>query len=104
MNPLFAAMNGNTFTGGQNRPSQPAPQQMGSSSQWAANNLQAAIERAKQIASSMQNPQAFVQQYLPGVPANIANDPNQIMNWLQQTGRVSPQQVQMVNQLAGMFR
>lgn len=89
---------------GQNQPVQPAAPQMGSASSWPVNNLQNAIERAKQIASSMRDPQAIVNQYFPGIPANIANDPVQIMNWLQQTGRVSPQQIQMVNQLAGMFR
>ena len=104
MNPLYAAMNGNMPANGQNVAVQPPAQQMGSASSWPVNNLQNAIERAKQIASSMRNPQAFVNQYIPGVPANIANDPGQIMNWLQQTGRVSPQQIQMVNQLAGMIR
>ena len=103
MNPLFNALNGsaqNTPVNAQNGPSQP---QMGSANSFI-NNLQAAIERAKQIMQSTQNPQQFVSQYLPGVPANIANDPNQIMNWLQQTGRVNPQLVQMANQIAGMMR
>lgn len=104
MNPLFASMQGTMPLNGQNPPVQPSASQMGSTSSWPVNNLQNAIEKAKQIASSVQNPQAFVNQYFPGIPANIANDPGQIMNWLQQTGRVSPQQIQMVNQLAGMFR
>lgn len=105
MNPLFNALNGSTPStpvNAQNGPSQ--PQIIGPANSFPINNLQAAIERAKQIMQSTQNPQQFVSQYLPGVPANIANDPNQIMNWLQQTGRVNPQMVQMANQLAGMMR
>lgn len=78
MNPLFNAVMGG------------APQQ---------NPYQGVMDRAMQIAQSIQNPQQFVSKYLPGIPQEIANDPNQIINWLQQTGRVSPQQIQMVQQV-----
>jgi len=59
------------------------------------------LERASRIMQSVQNPQQLVSQYLPGLPAEISGDPNQIINWMQQTGRVTPQQVQMVRQMMG---
>lgn len=62
------------------------------------------LERARSIMSSMQNPAQLLQQYLPGVPQEIANDPNQIINWLQQTGRITPDQIQMASRLMSNFR
>ena len=59
------------------------------------------LARASQMMQSMTNPQQLIQQFLPGVPAEIRNDPNQIINWLQQTGKVSPQQIQMAQQMMG---
>lgn len=63
--------------------------------------LQSAIQRAQQIAGSFQNPQQMIQQILPDAPQEIRNDPDQIIGWLQQTGRVNPQMVQMVRQMMG---
>ena len=57
--------------------------------------------RMQQIASTLQNPQQLVQQYFPDAPAEIRNDPNQIVNWLQQSGRINPQMVQMARQMIG---
>lgn len=59
------------------------------------------MQQAQQIMNSFRNPQQMIQQMLPNVPAEIRNDPNQIINWLQQTGKVTPQQVQMVKQMTG---
>ena len=59
------------------------------------------LARASQMMQSMQNPQQLIQQFLPGVPAEIQYDPNQIINWLQQTGKVTPQQIQMAQQMMG---
>lgn len=66
------------------------------------NPFQNVMDRARQIAAGFQNTQQFIQQYLPGVPANMANDPQQILNWLQQTGRVTPQMMQMLNQITSV--
>lgn len=57
--------------------------------------------RVQQISSMMRNPQQLVQQYIPDAPAEIRNDPDQIVNWLQQSGRVNPQMVQMARQMMG---
>lgn len=62
------------------------------------------LDRARSIMASMQNPAQLLQQYLPGVPQEIANDPNQIINWLQQTGRITPDQIQMASRLMGGLR
>ena len=59
------------------------------------------LQRAQQIAGSFQNPQQMIQQMIPGLPPGMQNDPNQIIQWLQQTGRVSPQAVQMAMSLMG---
>lgn len=59
------------------------------------------LARAQQMMQQMQNPQQMIQQFLPGVPAEIRNDPNQIINWLQQNGRITPQQIQMAQQMMG---
>lgn len=63
--------------------------------------LQGAMQRANQLAQSLQNPQRLVQQYFPDAPAEVTGDPDQLVGWLQQTGRVSPQMVQMARQMCG---
>ena len=62
------------------------------------------LDRARSIMASMQNPAQLLQQYLPGVPQEIANDPNQIINWLQQTGRITPDQIQTASLVMGGLR
>ena len=64
------------------------------------NGLQSVVERAR---SMMQNPMQAVRQMIPGLPDNIANDPNAIIGWLQQTGRVTPQMMQTAQQLQQMI-
>lgn len=57
------------------------------------------IQRAAAIMQAMQNPAAFVRQMIPDLPVEIANDPNRILRYLQQTMGISDQQIQ---QIAGM--
>ena len=54
------------------------------------------VSRANAIYQAMMNPPAFVRQAIPDLPPEIANDPNRILQYLQQTGRVTPQQIQQV--------
>ena len=63
--------------------------------------LNGVMQRAQQLASSFQNPQQLVQQFFPDAPAEIQGDPDQLLGWLQQTGRVNPQMVQMARQMMG---
>lgn len=64
----------------------------------AANSV---IQRAQQLAHSFSNPQNMVQQFFPDAPAEIRNDPNMLVDWLQQSGKVNPQLVQMARQMMG---
>ena len=63
--------------------------------------MQRVMAQANQMMQSFQNPQQLIQQVLPGIPEGIRNDPNQIINWLQQTGKVSEQQIRMAQQMMG---
>lgn len=63
--------------------------------------LQGVMQRARQIAQSFQNPAQMVRQYFPDAPESISGDPEQLIGWLQQTGRVNPQMVQMARQMMG---
>ena len=92
MNPLFQALTGGMGMPGQNAmPMQGGP--MGA--------LQGAMGRARQLASMFQNPQQIVQRYFPDAPAEISGDPEQLVGWLQQTGKIDPQMVQMARQMMG---
>ena len=52
------------------------------------------IQKANYIMQAMTNPAAFVRQTFPDIPAQIQNDPNQILQYLQQTRHISNQQIQ----------
>lgn len=79
MNPLFQALNGGMQT--------QAPFGL--------------MQRAQQLAGMFGNPQQMVRQYFPDAPAEISGDPEQLIGWLQQTGRVNPQMVQMARRMLG---
>lgn len=64
------------------------------------NQYQAVMNMARQM---MQNPQQAVMQAFPDMPQEISNNPGQIMNWIQQNGRINPQAYQMANQLMRMM-
>lgn len=63
--------------------------------------MQNVMARATQMMQQFQNPQQMISQMMPGVPEGIRNDPNQIISWLQQTGKISEQQIQMAQQMMG---
>ena len=60
------------------------------------NQYQQVMNMARQM---MQNPQQAVANAFPDIPQEICNNPNQIMNWIQQNGRVNPQMYQIAGQL-----
>lgn len=64
------------------------------------NQYQMIMNMARQM---MQNPQQAVAKAFPDMPQEIQNNPNQIMNWLQQNGRINPQMYQMASQLMHMM-
>ena len=61
--------------------------------------MQNVMQQAQQMAQAFQNPQALVQNFFPNAPAEVRNDPNQLLGWLQQTGQVTPQMIQMAQQI-----
>lgn len=63
--------------------------------------MQAVMQRAQQIAGSFQNPQQMVDRFFPDAPAEVRNDPDALMNWIQQSGRATPQMVQMARSMGG---
>ena len=76
-NPFFAAMNGN-------------------------NNPQNLMSMYKQFRA---NPAQFLMQHNINVPQNVSmSDPNAIMNYLMQTGRISQAQVNSAYQAARQFK
>ena len=54
------------------------------------------------IAQIRQDPAAFLQQAGFSVPQGV-NDPQQMVNYLLQSGQVSNQQIQAARQIAGQF-
>lgn len=94
MNPLYQAQMGGTMPMQMSQGQIPHPNAGG-----PLGALQGVMERAQQLASTMQNPQQLVKTFFPDAPVNIQGDPNQLLGWLQQTGRVSPQMVQMAQQM-----
>lgn len=55
----------------------------------------------QQMMANMQNPQQLVSRFLPNIPAEIRNDPNQILSWMQQNGMVTQEQIQRARQMMG---
>ncbi len=54
-----------------------------------------------QMMSNMMNPQQILNQFLQRVPAEIRNDPNQVLSWMQQSGMVTQEQIQRARQMMG---
>ena len=81
-NPLYEAMMGPRT--GQVPQTAPAPSFMNP------------VQKMQCIMQAMQNPAAFVKQALPDIPDQIANDPNQILQYLQQTRGITNQQIQQI--------
>lgn len=93
MNPLFKALCGAV---------QPMQQPMANPIGMMPNGgMGGILERVQQLANTMQNPQQLVARYFPDAPAEISGDPNQLLQWMQQTGKVNPQMVQMARQMIG---
>lgn len=57
-------------------------------------------ERAQYIMNALRNPAAFVQEQFPDVPENIRNNPDAVLQYLQQTR--GERFTQMMRQVSGM--
>ena len=57
------------------------------------------IQKMNLMMQALTNPAAFVRQAFPDIPAQIQNNPNQILQYLQQTRHISNEQIQnLLNQ------
>ena len=57
------------------------------------------LMKMQYMVQAMRNPAAFVRQAFPDIPVEIQNNPNQILQYLQQTRHISNQQIQnLINQ------
>lgn len=63
--------------------------------------MQNIMNRANMMMKQLQNPQQMVRQMMPGIPEEIQNDPNKIISWMQQNGKITEQQIQMARQMMG---
>lgn len=54
------------------------------------------IQKMQYVMQAMINPAAFVKQQFPDIPDQIANDPNQILQYLQKTRGISNAQIQQI--------
>lgn len=81
MNPLYQMLSGNIPFAQQN---------------YNGMQFQNPIQKANYIMQAMTNPAAFVRQAVPDLPPEISNDPNKILQYLQQTRGISNEQIQEV--------
>ena len=57
------------------------------------------IQKMNTIMQAMRNPAQFVKQQFPDIPDAMMNDPNQVLQYLQQTRNISNDQLtQLMNQ------
>lgn len=54
------------------------------------------MQKMRMVMQAMTNPAAFVKQQFPDIPDDMLNDPNRIMQYLQQTRGISNQDIQQV--------
>ena len=66
-------------------------------------NIQQAMQRAQQLRSMMQNPQEIVRQFYSDVPAEYQNDPDKILKYMIDSGRITQQQIDQVKRQLSQF-
>lgn len=93
INPLYSMSFGNTIA--------PQSQQLMTSGMPMFQNP---MQKMNYILQAMQNPAAFVKQNIPNLPQEIANDPNQILQYLQRTYGITNQQIQQAAMQIPRFR
>lgn len=63
--------------------------------------IQNAMAQVGKIGRQIRNPQQMLQQFMQSVPAEIRNDPNQIISWMQQNGMVTQEMIQTAQKMMG---
>ena len=59
------------------------------------------MQMVQRLAHQCQNPQMLVDRFFPNAPAEVRNDPEQLVGWMQQSGMVTPQMIQMARSMMG---
>lgn len=54
-----------------------------------------------QMMANMMNPQQILNRFLQKVPAEIRNNPDQVLSWMRQNGMVSEEQIRQARQMMG---
>lgn len=69
------------------------------------NFFQNAVNQVQGLLQRIANPQQMIQQIISskGVPAEIQNDPDQIINYLQQNNMLNPIQKMALQRIRGRF-
>ena len=86
MTPLYEMLMGGNMN-------QPAPQMQPQVPMMSGMRFQNPMQKMNYIMQAMRNPAAFVKQHLPNIPDQIANDPNQILQYMQQNMGVTQQDI-----------
>ena len=89
MNPLYQQMMG----AGQ-APAFGGPQQAASPMGFSGMQFRNPMEKMQYMMQAMTNPAAFVKRAIPDLPDAIANNPQQILQYLQQTRGVTDADIQ----------
>lgn len=75
--------------------SQPQPQSQPQSGQRVA--FANPMQKAQFIMNALSNPAAFAKEQFPDIPDEISNNPGAILNYLQKTRGIPPNQIQQLN-------
>ena len=67
-------------------------------------NMMNPFQRFNMIRQAMVNPAMLIKQKFPDIPDQIMNDPNQILNYLQQTRGITNQDIQQLTSQYGGLR
>ena len=59
------------------------------------------MQMVQRLAQQFQNPQMLVDRFFPNAPEEVRNDPEQLVGWMQQSGMVTPQMIQMARSMMG---
>ena len=62
-------------------------------------NVQQVLNRANQMSKQFGNPEQFVNKFFPDVPQEMRNNPDQIVQYLIKSGRITQQQVDQISHM-----
>lgn len=78
-------------------PQQPQPQPQPQSQSGQRIAFANPMQKAQFIMNALSNPAAFAKEQFPDIPDEISNNPGAILNYLQKTRGIPPNQIQQLN-------